>query len=197
MADKQDIANLIALFKAAWPNYNPDLRITAELMTRTLGDIPGETLQSAGLALVTEYGRAFAPSVGEIRAAAIKLNAQAAGIPDAQQAYAEAAMMPASMVARAVVEVEGRFYIDEKRLSWSHPFVGEIAALIGWPTRWPTSDAGTDRAQWVRFYEAQLHNRLNEAGRLPALNEYIERNRANAAGTLPGVGDLTKKLEGK
>ena len=63
MADKNEIAALIALMKTAFPNYNPDMRMTAELMARTLADIPGETLQAAGLALVTEYGRAFAPHI--------------------------------------------------------------------------------------------------------------------------------------
>jgi hypothetical protein len=92
-----EITQGINLLKVAFPNYQPDVKGTAELWTAVLGDLPGETLKAAILQCLTEHGRAFAPSIGEIRGAALRLNAKASGIPEAWQAYEEVRKMSADM----------------------------------------------------------------------------------------------------
>jgi hypothetical protein len=198
MSTKADMASLIALFKASFPNYNPDVRITGEIFMQTLADIPGDTLKAAALACVAEFGRQFAPSIGEIRQMAVKLNAEAAGIPDAQSAYAEVVAMPSSMERREATDErneQGAIIINVHILQFSHPFVEQVAALIGWPRTFPTDEPGVDRAQFVKFYEVQLNKQLAMAGRLPALTEYVKAKQGDMAGTLPGVRALTRQLE--
>ena len=197
MAEKSDIAQLIALFKASFPNYNPDMAITAKVFFETLGDLPGETLRAAGLACVTEFGRQFAPSIGEIRQAAIKLNAMAAGIPDAQTAYAEVMAMPRDMLKRGLIVENGENFITLEKLYYSHPFVGMVAEMIGWPRSFPTSEPGVDRAQFVKFYDSQLNAQMTELGRLPALSGYIHAKALEVRGGMPMLQKIVRSLEAK
>ena len=194
MANDTDIAQAINLLKTAFPNYQPDIKATAQLWVSVLGDLPGETLKAAILSCVTEYGRAFAPSVGEIRAAAVKLEAEAQGIPSAQVAYAEVIDMPANRITRRLVIENGQNIIEDRQRNFSHPFVEEVAVLIGWPRSFPTDEPGVDRAQFVRFYDARLQEYMNKVGRLPAIDRYIEERREQSSHFLPGSTTVVKRL---
>jgi hypothetical protein len=197
MANQANIANMISMFCVTYPNYKIDNpKATATVLLTVLGDLPADTLQSAVLQLVSEPGRQFAPSVGEIRGAAMKLNALASGIPDALTAYGEVVRMPANMTRSNVVYEDGMNIIEYHKLEWSHSFVGTVAELIGWPKHFPTDEAGVDRAQWVRFYDAELNRVMAESGRLPVVKDYIA-SKAGLKGLMPALGDVTKQLEVK
>ena len=192
MSTPHEIAEGINLLKVAYPNYQPDVKRTADLWLLVLGDLPGETLKAAILERVTELGRAFAPSVGEIREAAIRLNALAAGIPDAYRAYDEVVNMPADMLERELVEENGQNFILTKKLKFSHPLVETVATLIGWPKTFPTDMPAADRSQFVKAYEAELARSLSDGARLPKIKQYIAE--AGNGRALPEIARAARQL---
>jgi hypothetical protein len=88
VATHKDIAIILSRYQAAFPNYNPsDITLAAEVWTEALGHIPADELKVAALACMVETGRAFAPSVGEVLGAVMRLRAQASGLPSAAEAW--------------------------------------------------------------------------------------------------------------
>lgn len=194
MASQVEIIQCIDKLKSGYPNYQPDISKTADLWKELFVDVSGETLKSAILACMAESGD-FAPSAGTIRGKAQELNARAAGIPDAYQAYDEVCRMPASMESLSVVVENGQNFIEHAPLKFTHPLVETVARLLGWPKDFPTDLPGVDRGQWVRAYDAELSRYMAEAGRHPALTDYIERKRADLEGKAPALlSGLTQQL---
>ena len=197
MANKSDIANVIAGMKALFPNYAPDPARTPEMFMQILGDLDSDTLQAATLSLCSD-GRAFALAAGEIRAEAIRLHALAAGIPSAHAAYSEVVSMPADMVEKKFVETVEFTGIEKRRMEFSHPLVERVARLMGWPASFPTDKAGVDRAQFVKAYEAELERITDDSGRLRIVTDYIDHKRAALAGGAPALmSSIAKRLEVK
>lgn len=195
MAKVSDIANIISGMRAVYPNYNPpDPQKTASMLMQLLGDLPAEALQAAVLSLCAD-SRQFAPSAGEIRQTALRLNAKAAGIPDAWQAFEEVCKMPADMIGRKFIQQDGQNVILEKSLEFSHPLVESVARTMGWPERFPTDMPAADRSQFIKAYESALSRALDDAGRLEVVAEYIDNRRQMGCDALALVGNLTKKLE--
>lgn len=195
MANQSDIASCIHLVCAAFPNYSPDVKATAELWTLVLGDLPADTLKAATLAATMPgTGRQFAPSADEIRTKAAELHALAAGIPDAYRAYEEVEKMPADMTSRKVVEENGENIIYEKALQFTHPIVESVARSLGWPKTFPTENPGVDRGQFRQAYETEVRRVMGDAGRLPLLQDYIEGKRAELTGKTPALVTKTAKL---
>jgi len=172
MANAQDVVKAIAMLQAAYSNFTPN-QYTPEIYLAVLGDIPGDLLSAAVIATLAEP-RAFAPAPGELRAAAIGIKAQASGIPSAAQAYAEVCAMPASMITRTAEEISGKWFITEKRLHWSHPFVGYVADLLGFPRSFPGDNAAVDRAQFYRVYDAELQRETRTASQPPQVAAYLQ-----------------------
>lgn len=205
MASRADIANIIAAMKAAFPNYNPDLGTpekpgqTPKMFLAGLEDIDSETLMAAAYSKIFESGRAFAPSIGEIRGEAISLQARAAGIPDAWQAYSEVIDKPTKGEKCGEFQRldDGTMGYPRKPLEWSHAVVEKVAYLMGWPKQFPSSEPGIDRAQFIKAYDAELSRVLADAARLPMVTQYIEAKRLELQGQplLAQVGKLVRKLE--
>jgi hypothetical protein len=196
MASLSEIAQGINLLKIAFPNYNPDAKATADLWVAGLGDLPGDTLKAAIAECLIDPRRQFAPSIGEIRGAALRLNAIAAGITEAWRAYEEVLNMPTTMVSRHVVEDEGNYVILEKALEFSHPLVESVARMMGWPGQFPTEMPAADRAQFLKAYEAELTRLMGDAGRLPVITAYIDDLRNNLGKeSLPLITKTVRRLE--
>lgn len=68
MANPQDISRVIARLSAAFPNWNVN-EYTIQVYCEDLRDIPADELEEAARACRKEPGRAFAPTIGELRAA--------------------------------------------------------------------------------------------------------------------------------
>jgi hypothetical protein len=198
MATLTDIAQVILLLQATFPNYHPE-QTTPEALFQTLQDLPSDTLKAAVLASSTQAGRAFPPGVGEIRDAAFKLIARALGIPNEFEAWAEVCKMPKDMK-RSQIEVNekgdmltnenGAVIITTERLKWSHALVGRTAEMLGWPD-FPGEDTGLDRAHFLQAYRAELSRLVERETELPAVREFVERRRQEAG--LP-VGQEVKRL---
>lgn len=195
MASELDIAEGIHLLKVAFPNYQPDPKATAQLWMASLGDLDPGLLRSAIMAAITERGRAFAPSIGEIRGIAVNLIARAQGIPSSLQAYDEVVKMPGDMDHLKLETEDGVYWVTRTKVNWSHPFVGEVARLMGWPRRFPTDQPGVDRAQWVKAYDSELNRLLDNAIRLPSLEmKYGDRDPFTQK-LITAINEVTQKKE--
>jgi hypothetical protein len=203
MSTRKDIAKIIGYMKLAFPNYSPDVTSpinTLDVLFDLLGDIPAETLELAVRAACAEAGRAFAPAVGEIRAAALKLFVSGLGIPNEFEAWVEVCKMPKDMTrSRIDVDENGKMVTNENgavlilvdRLKWSHPLIERTAFLMGWPD-FPSEDESLDRAHFYQAYRAEVTRMMENAGELPAVRKYLEAQRGN--GPL-SFGHELKKLE--
>lgn len=201
MAKLTEIAACVNMLKVSFPNYQPDVKATCDLWELAFSDMEGETLKASILACITE-DRAFAPSVGEIRAAGMKLHAKASGIPDAYQAYDEVIKMPSSMERTEVMDdydpATNTATINVYTLKFTHPLIESVARMIGWPDTFPTNMPGVDRAQFVKAYEAEFARVMADAGRLKFLNDYVESKRPELAGKMPAlITQTAKRLEQK
>jgi hypothetical protein len=202
MSTRKDIAEIIGYMKLAFPNYSPDVTSpinNLDVLLDLLGDVPAETLKLAVRAACAEAGRAFAPAVGEIREAALKLSTSALGIPNEFEAWAEVCKMPKDMI-RSRIEVDengkmvtnesGAVIIVEERLKWSHALIEKTAYLMGWP-EFPSEDESLDRAHFFQAYRAGMSRMMEDAGELPAVRKYVEEQRRSTP--LP-IGQEIKKL---
>lgn len=195
MAALSEIAQGINLLKIAFPNYQPDIKQTAELWTAVLGDLPGDTLKAAILECLVGANRQFAPTIGEIRGQALRLNAIAAGIPEGWTAFGEVCKMPRDMIDRELVIENGQNIILERELHFSHPLVEDVARKMGWPKSFPTDMPAADRAQFIKAYDAELFHALESAGRIKVVSDYIDSRRQMGADGLSLTANLTKRLE--
>lgn len=202
MASKKAIIMGINALKIAFPNYNPVVtetsNPTADLWLKLLEDVEDSTLEAAILVTLTEK-RAFAPSIGEIRAAAMELHIQAAGVPLTAEAYDEVSRMPSDKTKRSTgQEKDGSWYILHTPLEWSHPLVEQTAIELGWPDRFPTDNPGVDRGQFAKAYEAKLARMTADGGRLPIVARYLEDRRSQTQRSTPAImSSITKRLESK
>lgn len=194
MANKIETVECLNMLCVAFPNYQPNVDATLALWKIVFEDMAGETLKAAVLQCLTQ-NRAFAPSAGEIRAAAMELHAKASGIPDAYFAYDEVCKMPADMKLKRAVEEDGKWFMDVHELVFTHPLVEKVARLMGWPKTFPTDMPAADRSQFVKAYDAELVRYMADAGRLPAVQKYIEDKGADLRGNAPALmSAITKKL---
>jgi hypothetical protein len=206
MSTRKDIAEIIGYMKLAFPNYSPDVTSpinTVDVLLDLLGDVPAEILKLAIKAACAEPGRAFAPAVGEIREAALKLSVSALGIPNEFEAWAEVCKMPKDLIrCRIEVDEEGKMVTNEngsaiildEQLKWSHVLIEKTALLMGWPD-FPSEDESLDRAHFFQAYRAAVNRMMEEAGELPAVRNYVEGRRQE--GRLPPSqrsGDATRTI---
>jgi hypothetical protein len=68
MATKQEAARILAKLAAAFPSWKPD-ELTMQVYFEDLKDIPADELEEAARICRKDGGRAFAPSIGELREA--------------------------------------------------------------------------------------------------------------------------------
>lgn len=169
MATKQDVAMIVAMISAGYPNFNAT-EMTMEVYYQTLKDIDPELLKAAALQAIAQVDRKFAPSVGEIRGMVSEINKIGAGLPTSFQAWQE--------VQKQIVDNGG----DYGTPVWSHPLVEQAVKAIGWRNLRMSEDAVADRARFIQCYEqfATRHESLSMM--LPEVKGYIEQN-----GTLPAI----------
>jgi hypothetical protein len=175
LTTRGDIAGLLDLLKAAVPSYNPEAG-TAEVFYRLLSDVPRDLLEAAVIACITERGRAFAPSIGEIRGAAGALQTQAAGLPTALEALGEVLAMPPDMRDRQLYKSRneaGEWVYELRQRKFSHPVVEQVAQQMGWPRTFPGDNPAVDRAQFIRAYEAEVERLLDLVAEHPTLGEWV------------------------
>ena len=180
MATEKDIAEIVGVISAAYPNFNPS-EYTVEVYHQTLKDIETDLLKAATLQAISEAGRKFAPSVGEIRGAVGEIRKQVMNIPSSYQAWEE--------VQKQIVENGGDFGTPV----WSHSLVEQTVSAIGWRNLRMSENQTADRARFIQAYEQLQPRAEKEEMQLPEVRGYIE---ANGGKRLAPVDEMKRLSEG-
>lgn len=180
MADHLDIAQIVKVVSVAFPNWKVTEE-TYEIYYQLLGDIPAEELKAAVLHCLTEAGRAFAPSVGEIRGAVAELRGMASNVPSPFRAWQE---------------VLGQFretgsYGTPK---FSHPLIDQAVRQMGWRELCMSENQIADRARFLQCYEQLVGRATREDMLLPEVRGYIEANGARLMAPSDSMRLLADKL---
>jgi len=177
MSSEQDIKEIVAIIGAAYPNFTPTAH-TVEIYYQTLKDIESDELRIAVLHCVSEAGRKFAPSVGEIRGAISELRQAVRNIPDAYQAWQE--------VWKGITTTGS--WGEPK---WSNPLIEKAVDSLNWRNLCMSENSISDRARFVEAYDGFLARAQREDMFLPQVKTYIE----SKGGKMLGAPIETKQLE--
>ncbi len=163
MAEPRDIDQIINMLEVAFPNFHPkDVKLTKEVYWQTLRDIPSDELKAAVLHCASENGRAFAPTIGEIRGAVAELRMASLNVPSSYAAWQEVCTQ---------MSINGG---DFGMPVWSHPLVERVVKQLGWRNLRMSEDQTADRARFVQAYEQLLARATTEEMLLPEVRGYIE-----------------------
>ena len=183
MSDITDIAQIVGIISAAYPNWNVT-EYTNEVYYQTLHDIPADELKVAVLHCISENGRKFAPSVGEIRGAVAEMRGIASNLPSAYQAWEE--------VQKQILENGGDF----GKPVWSNSIVESAARMIGWRNLRMSEDQTSDRARFIQCYEQLVVRATRDEMLLPEVRGYIEdRGGKLLNAPIAQIKQLTKGME--
>jgi hypothetical protein len=194
MATQIDIARLVATLRAAFPSWLADEQ-TVNIWFTLLKDLPANELNAAVLAYCTQPGRAYAPSVGELRGMVVELKARASGVPEVYEAWEELLKAPPDMLVRypPVWSEERQLWVlPQSDYRWSHPLVERVARQLGWPDSFPGDNLSVSLAQFRDAYQASYRKETREAAELPEVTAFVNQQRQQIAAD---VGKLAKKLE--
>lgn len=191
MSTQNDVLQVVNLIGQAYPNFSPT-RETVGVYYELLKDLPVDLLKAAALQCCAEAGRKFAPSVGEIRGAAVALQVKAQGIPSILEAWDEVCRAPYRNISESHPFYSGgKIYTsDPNPHIWSHPLVEKVARLMGWPDFPDPENESVDRAHFFRQYDAELLRYTSNEIELPEVRRYIEDARTNQP-----IKQLTKGME--
>jgi len=160
MAEKLEIAQIVATIGAAYPNFNFS-EMTVEVYFQTLKDLPNDMLKMATLQAISEPGRKFAPSVGEIRGSVSEIMRRASETPSSYEAWEE-------------VLKEIRRVGHSGTPVYSNPLIEKTVRVFGWRNLCLSENVVSDRARFIEAYEQFLAKHEAEAITLPAVQKYIE-----------------------
>lgn len=176
MANRDEIKSVIMYMMLAFPNYHPTLEgkpNSVDVYLDLLGDMPADTLMVATKTACAERGREFAPSAGEIRAAATQLHRLASGTPEAAEAWA--AIMESFRVVKS-----------QRSKLLEHPIVAEaIRCMGGLDTIGMSENNMADRAHFLKIYDQLLQRGLDDVAMLPETLEYVKRVAKLTGGETP------------
>lgn len=165
MAEQREVAQIVAMIAAAYPNFNLS-EMTVEVYFQTLKDIPTEMLKAATMQAISEPGRKFAPSVGEIRGTVAEIVRRSSGVPSSYEAWKE-------------VLDQARITGHSGKPVFSHPLVSKIVQVFGWRQLCLSENQVADRARFIEAYEQLSLHDLAEMMTLPVVKNYIENKAGN------------------
>lgn len=177
MATKLDIAQIVSIISVAFPNWAVTEQ-TNEVYWQILGDIPTDELKAATLHCISESGRKFAPSVGELRGAVAELRGISRNVPSSFEAWQEVGRQ---------ISINGG---DFGKPVWSHPLVQKTVEAIGWRNLRMSEDQTADRARFIQCYEQFQERAGKEDILLPEVRGFIEAK----GGRLEAPADQIKRL---
>lgn len=178
MCELIDIDQIVEMLEIAFPNFKPrDKDQTKELYWQTLNDIPSDELKAAVLHCLTEAGRAFAPSVGEIRGAVNEIKRLVKHVPSALEAWGELLHAPKTEEYKDIVEENGQTFIQVTPYKWSHPLVRKVAVMMGFPKFPDWESESYERTAFFKAYEIELQSYLKQDDLLPIVTNYIENSK--------------------
>lgn len=176
MATQIDVAQVVAMIGAAYPNFSPT-KETITVYHELLKDLPTDILKIATKQACAESGRKFAPSVGEIRGMVNELHRQSEGVPTALEAWAELLKAPKSEEINRLTnekDADGRAIIEVTKYKWNHPLVRQVAVMLGFPKFPDWEQESFERSVFMKAYDAQLQKYLQSGELLPETKSLIE-----------------------
>ena len=180
MAQPKDIDQIINMFEAAFPNFHQK-EFTKEIYWQTLQDIPSDELKAAVLHCITEGGRAFAPSIGEIRGAVSDLRNASANVPSSYDAWQEVCKQIAAVGSYG-------------KPVFSSPLIDRVVKNLGWRNLCMSENQVSDRSRFVQAYEQLMARATTENIMLPQVRGYIESNGGNLLDAPAEIKQLSARL---
>ena len=196
MATQIEVAQIVAMIGAAYPNFSPT-KETIAVYYELLKDLPVDVLKIATKQACAESGRRFAPSVGEIRGMVNELHRQSEGVPTALEAWAELLKAPKSEeINRQTDEkdADGRIIIEVTKYKWSHPLVRQVAVMLGFPKFPDWEQESYERTTFMKAYDIQLQKYLQSGELLPEAKSLIENRSIAYLQTPQPVRMLTDRM---
>lgn len=183
MADHKDIAKLVALLSAAYPNWNLS-EYTIEVYYLDLRDIPADELMIAAQHCRSEAGRKFAPSVGELRGAVMELRHSAMNIPSAFDAWQDVLMQFVNT---------GSYGTPQ----FTSPITARVVKSLGWRNLCLSENQAADRARFLQAFEQMSERAEKEMMLIPEVRNYLESNGAQLLSAPVQVKQLAEGMTKK
>ena len=180
MSNFQEVAQVVGIISAAYPNFTAT-KETIEVYFQSLRDLDFEELKAATMQSITEAGRKFAPSVGELRGAVLSIRKRIIGVPSSYQAWQE--------VLKQIRYNGGDF----GKPVWSHPIVKQAVEALGWRNLRMSEDQTQDRARFIMAYDQLLQRAEDDEIALPAVKGYIEQKASQAKLEMSNLAGLLEK----
>lgn len=207
MTTKAEIAGILTRMRAQFPNYNPpDMQLAAEAWLEIVGHIPGDQLRAAVLECISEPGRIWAPSVGEVLGALVRIQARANAVPSAVEAWEQVINWRSggrvvrlcargqSLYARngytEHLQECGECFDGVAEASEIHPLARRVAEALGWPDTFPgmSDDRMADRAHYLKAYALALQDAQRDAVMTPEVAQMQAKIQAAAANVTRRLG---------
>lgn len=210
MATPLDIAKIVNMLDAGYPNWlsrktEDQIALVNEVYYQLLRHFDTDLLKNATLKCMSKKdNKDFAPSAASVRSEVIEILRSVQGIPDELQAWDEVVRMPSDMKrSRLTGEKENNIPVVEiVELQWSHPIVGDVARMLGFPN-FPKIKGGRfenefgDRAHFFNQYNARVESYLEKMTEHPEITNYIEAQKTLALPVSNPIKQLASKLEVK
>ena len=180
MASREDVAKMVVVMSAAFPNWKVN-EYTVDVYYTDLKDIPAAELMAASQMCRTEAGRAFAPSTGEIRGAVMDIRRRSMNQPSSFEAWQE--------VQRQIVDV-GSYGTPE----FSNPLIRKTVDSLGWKALCMSENQTADRARFIQSFEQFSERAEKEMMLTPELKGYIEEHGGNLLEAGNEVKQLSERL---
>jgi hypothetical protein len=159
MTPTRALAESLAFLQSAYPRQKWPAA-TVETYRAILSDLPPEVVAAVVLDWCSG-DHEWPPTAGQLRQLAFDLLDRQAGVPSADEAFAE--------VARAIRQI-GRGAAPR----WSHPHIGAaVAAIGGWMLLCESDNFTADRARFLDGYERIAGQRRHDERMLPQVRAAI------------------------
>lgn len=192
MASEQSILEVNALLMAAYPLMQRDTdQMTADrlrVFRAIFADLDDAALKAGTLQLIADRASAFAPSAGELRAKALAIAEQAAGVVaiDEYEAWS-LAQRAASTLGRDTPLEQVRVWIELRSNAHTAGIVAEAIRRIGWQTicNDDEGNANTLRAQFRDSVKAIQARAQTDRRTLPQVRQITQALAAQLDASAP------------
>jgi hypothetical protein len=162
MATPLDIAQIVKVISVAYPNWQVTEQ-TNEVYYQCLADIATDELKAAVLHCITEPGRKFAPSVGELRGAIGDIRVRVNNVPTTYAAWQEVLEQ---------IRYTGSYGVPQ----FSSPLIERAVRQLGWRELCLSENQTADRARFVQCYDQLVERATKDDVMLPEVRGFIETN---------------------
>lgn len=176
MANNQDVLEVLTMLAAVYPRFTLT-KETVGAYAILLEDLDPNDLRAAAKDVATKSK--WFPSVHELRAAIVRLMANAAGVPTTYEAWSEVINTGPPIAKGLDGSDEDGWTIVETPYKWSHQIVEMVAVQLGWPSKFPSGQDSlmADRAHFFKAYDQAVGDAMDHEMTLPEVKRFVEAKR--------------------